>query len=114
MRGAIEVTKRSILFAWLIFLLLPAAHGQSSQDIQTQLDPARRSARASAPAPALQAELSERQAVARARSKFSGKILRISVVGAGSNRRYQLRMEKDGKVFTVFVHARTGQVARGG
>jgi len=34
-------------------------------------------------------------------------------VGEGNNRRYQIRMENQGKVFTVFVHATTGRVTGG-
>lgn len=57
--------------------------------------------------------ISERQAVNFARQQFAGNILRISLVGEGSNRRYQIRMENQGKVFTVFVHATTGEVTGG-
>ena len=54
--------------------------------------------------------ISERQAVNLARQTFTGNILRISLVGEGNSRRYQIRMENQGKVFTVFVHATTGRV----
>jgi uncharacterized membrane protein YkoI len=87
---------------------------QSTQDIQTQLEPSRRGASASKAPNASQLELTERQAVSRARSQYSGNILRVSLVGSGGNKRYQIRMEKDGKVFTLFVHARTGKITRGG
>jgi uncharacterized membrane protein YkoI len=87
---------------------------QSAQDIQTQLDPSRRGASTPAAPNASRLELTERQAVSRARSQYSGNVLRISLVGSGGNKRYQIRMEKDGKVFTLFVHARTGKITRGG
>jgi len=35
-------------------------------------------------------------------------------VGEGSNQRYQIRMENEGKVFTVFVNAITGRISGGG
>ncbi|NKB34270.1 MAG: hypothetical protein GKR91_14355 [Pseudomonadales bacterium] len=57
--------------------------------------------------------ISERQAVNFARQRFAGNILRISLVGEGNNRRYQIRMENQGKVFTVFVHSTTGEVTGG-
>lgn len=57
--------------------------------------------------------ISERQAVNLARQRFAGNILRISLVGEGDDRRYQIRMENQGKVFTVFVHATTGRVSGG-
>ena len=58
-------------------------------------------------------KITERQAVILARQKFSGKLLRISQIGEGENKRYQIRMENEGKVFTVFVHATTGKIAGG-
>lgn len=57
--------------------------------------------------------INERQAVNLARQRFAGNILRISLIGEGSNQRYQIRMENQGKVFTVFVHATTGEVSGG-
>jgi len=48
-----------------------------------------------------------------ARQRFAGNILRITLVGESSNQRYQIRMENSGKVFTVFVHARNGEVTGG-
>ena len=58
--------------------------------------------------------VTQRQAVALARQQYAGNILRISLVGEGANQRFQIRMENEGKVFTVFVHATTGQVSSGG
>jgi len=57
--------------------------------------------------------ISERQAVNLARQRFAGNILRISLVGEGNNKRYQIRMENQGKVFTVFVHATSGRIVNG-
>jgi uncharacterized membrane protein YkoI len=58
-------------------------------------------------------KVSERQAVGLAREQFAGNVLRISLVGQGSGLRYQIRMENEGKVFTVFVNANNGRVSRG-
>lgn len=57
--------------------------------------------------------ITERQAVNLARQQFAGNILRITLIGEGAEQRYQIRMENAGKVFTVFVHARTGEVTGG-
>ncbi len=57
--------------------------------------------------------ITERQAVNLARQQFAGNILRITLIGEGAEQRYQIRMEDAGKVFTVFVHARTGEVTGG-
>lgn len=57
--------------------------------------------------------VTERQAVIFARQQFAGNILRISLVGEGANERYQIRMENEGKVFTVFVNTTTGRVTEG-
>lgn len=59
-------------------------------------------------------KITERQAVDLARQRYAGNILRISLIGEGANQRYQIRMENEGKVFTVFVHAATGRVTGGG
>jgi uncharacterized membrane protein YkoI len=56
-------------------------------------------------------KITERQAVNLAKQRFAGNILRISLVGEGENQRYQIRMENEGKVFTVFVHVATGRVS---
>lgn len=57
--------------------------------------------------------ISQRQAVNLARERFAGNVLRISLVGRGNNLRYQIRMENEGKIFTVFVNANTGAVSGG-
>ncbi len=63
--------------------------------------------------PQANTRINERQAVNLARQRFAGNILRISLIGEGPNQRYQIRMEDQGKVFTVFVHAITGEVTGG-
>ncbi len=60
------------------------------------------------------ARVTERQAVALAKQRFAGNILRISLVGEGNTQRYQIRMENEGKVFTVFVDVATGRISGGG
>lgn len=64
---------------------------------------------AQTPAP----QISERQAIGLARQQFTGNVLRISLIGQGNNLRYQIRMENEGKIFTVFVNANTGAVSGG-
>ena len=64
--GLIKVQIKAVFFALALVPMLEAS-GQSAQDIQTQLEPSRRGASVT-PAPnASQLELTERQAVARAR-----------------------------------------------
>lgn len=46
-----------------------------------------------------------------ARQQRNGNVLRIIPVGEAPNQRYQIRMEDEGKIFTLFVHATTGQVS---
>ncbi|GJM13040.1 MAG: hypothetical protein DHS20C12_14430 [Pseudohongiella sp.] len=58
--------------------------------------------------------VSQQQAVSIARQRFAGNVLRISLVGEGANQRYQIRMENEGKVFTVFVNVATGRISGGG
>ena len=57
--------------------------------------------------------ISERQAVNLAREQLAGNVLRISLIGQGQDLRYQIRMENEGKIFTVFVNANTGAVSGG-
>ena len=57
--------------------------------------------------------ITQRQAVELASAQFAGIVLRISLVGQGDARRYQIRMENEGKIFTVFVNASTGAVSGG-
>lgn len=58
--------------------------------------------------------VTRQQAAEIAKARFAGSILRISLVGEGSNQRHQIRMENEGKVFTVFVNANTGRISGGG
>ena len=82
------------------------------QQDQSQLD-RRSDAREIRNNPQANGRITERQAVNLARQRFPGNILRISLVGEGESQRYQIRMENDGKVFTVFVHVLTGRVTGG-
>jgi hypothetical protein len=47
-------------------------------------------------------------------SATAGNILRISLIGEGANQLYQIRMENEGKVSTVFVNVITGRISGGG
>jgi len=61
----------------------------------------------------VEVRINERQAVALAREQFTGNVLRIGLVGQSGNYRYRIRMENEGKIFTVVVHATTGAVSGG-
>ena len=82
------------------------------QQDQNQLDRSN-SAREIRTNPQANGRITERQAVNLAKQRFPGNVLRISLVGEGENQRYQIRMENEGKVFTVFVHVATGRVTGG-
>ena len=69
---------------------------------------------AASPATQTNQRVTQRQAVDIAKQRFAGTVLRISLVGEGANQRYQIRMEDEGKVFTVFVNATTGRISGGG
>ena len=106
----------SVLIAPLIFVFgvsVSAAQNLSSPQVEpNQLD------RVQAPNSGRDSQLanpkvSQRQAVNLAREQFAGNVLRISLVGQGNSLRYQIRMENEGKVFTVFVNANNGRVSRG-
>lgn len=88
------------------------AQALSFQVDQNQLD-RRGGARDIRNNPQANGRISELQAVNLVRQRFPGNILRISLVGEGENQRYQIRMENEGKVFTVFVHAITGRITGG-
>lgn len=102
----------ALLVAWLQ-LLASGAAAQVAPEVQPgQLDNGIRAQdvrQAETPAP----PVSERQAVELARQQYPGNLLRISLVGQGTNLRYQIRMENAGKVFTLFVDANTGAVVEG-
>ncbi len=101
-----------IIMASLIAVAQPG-YGQRVPVIEPpQLDnaanpPALRQTQTPAP------RITERQALDLARGQVNGNVLRISLVGQGNALRYQIRMENEGKIFTVFVNANTGAVSGG-
>lgn len=96
----------------LATLIAPVRAQVPPQVEQNQLDQANQSQRVQPPS-STGLRINERQAINLARQQFPGNILRISLVGEGANRRYQIRMENEGRVFTVFVHATSGRVTGG-
>ncbi len=103
----------TIVAALLLATLFAPAYGQVAPQVeQNQLDQANQQQRVQPPSPT-GLRINDQQAVSLARERFQGNILRISLVGEGANRRYQIRMENEGKVFTVFVHATSGRVSGG-
>lgn len=76
---------------------------------QGQANPAAANPGAQAPA----VSISRQQAVGLAKQRFPGNVLRITLIGEAENRRYQIRMENEGRVFTVYVHATSGTVSGG-
>ncbi|MEX0618886.1 MAG: PepSY domain-containing protein [Pseudohongiellaceae bacterium] len=84
--------------------------GLNPGDLNNNLDNSRQNPRNQS---ATDVNISETQAIALARQRFTGNILRITLTGEGANRRYQIRMENEGKVFTVYVHATSGRVSGG-
>lgn len=109
------MNKRSAGLVLLTLLLSVAQAGfaQGAPAVQPgQLD------RATTPGAVRQQEtptprISRPQAVELAGQQFAGNVLRISLVGQGAALRYQIRMENEGKIFTVFVNANTGAVSGG-
>jgi len=103
------------MLSLLVILLFSASEVAVAQNISvppTQID-INRSDNARNRAQA-NPRVSQQQAVEIARQRFAGNILRISLVGEGNNQRYQIRMENEGKVFTVFVNVATGRISGGG
>lgn len=100
------------LFALLLIAVVDLAHAQdiSVQPNQIDINRADNSRNNTQATP----RVSREQAVQIARQRFAGNILRISLVGEGNNQRYQIRMENEGKVFTVFVNVATGRISGGG
>jgi uncharacterized membrane protein YkoI len=96
------------ILAVATLLMLPAfellAQNLPLQIEQNQLDRVG-GARPDRVEPQANVKISERQAVGLARDRL---------VGEGNRQRYQIRMENEGKVFTVFVDAASGRVTRGG
>ncbi len=103
------------MLSFLVILLFGAGelvHAQNIPILPTQIDINRNdSGRNNTQA---NPRVTERQAVEIARQRFAGNILRISLVGEGNSQRYQIRMENEGKVFTVFVNVITGRISGGG
>ena len=107
-------SRRLLLLGLLLLPLAPFARGQIPLQ-QNQNDPnfnnlSPRIRNRAVPAPL---QISELQAVNLVRERFDGNVLRISLVGESGNRRYRIRMENEGKIFTVFVNAATGAVSGG-
>lgn len=100
---------------WMTILLWFATAGAHAQllpvPMPEPLDLNGRGARPERQAPAVR--ITEQEAVALARGQFPGNVLRITLVTDEGVARYQLRMENEGKVFTVFVNAQTGEVTGG-
>lgn len=103
------------MLSLLALLLLPVVECASAQDISVPAIPIDIT-RSDSAAPGNQStqQVTQQQAVDIAKRRFEGNVLRISIVGEGANRRYQIRMENEGKVFTVFVNATTGRISGGG
>ena len=98
----------------LLVTVAEASYGQRVPAIQPpQLDNAANNPRdlrqTQTPAP----RITQRQALALAGQQFVGNVLRISLIMRGSALSYQIRMENEGKIFTVFVDANTGAVSGG-
>lgn len=107
-------TNGALLLASLLAGLSGSVSGQLAPQVdQNQLDRANPAQEIRQNPQQANVRVNERQAVALARQQFEGNVLRISLTGERPNRRYQIRMENEGKVFTVFVHATTGQVTGG-
>ena len=52
--------------------------------------------------------ISKRQASELAQKNYDGRVLNVRLEGD----QWRVRMDEDGKVFNVFVHAQTGKVSR--
>ena len=101
-----------VTLALMAAISVNAAQGQPAPQVEpNQLDRVG-NARPIRDARLANPQISERQAVSLARERFAGNVLRISLIGEGNNLRYQIRMENEGKVFTVFVSAVNGRVFR--
>lgn len=106
--------QRLLLSGLMLLLLAPLAPAQppSQQDqnesSRNSLSPRIRNGVIPVPL-----QINELQAVNLVRQRFEGNVLRINLVGEAAARRYQIRMENEGKVFTVFVNASTGAVSGG-
>lgn len=100
--------------ALLLASLVAPVYGQLAPQVeQNQLDRANPTQQRVQPDDQTGLRINERQAVNIAKQRFPGNVLRIALIGEGANRRYQIRMENEGKVFTVYVHATSGRVTGG-
>ena len=108
------MSKTSIisLLVVLLFGVVELAHAQNIpvQPAQIDINRSDNAGNATQARP----RVTERQAVEIARQRFAGNVLRISLIGEGDNQRYQIRMENEGKLFTVFVNVITGRISGGG
>ena len=106
---------KNSMFSFLVILLLGVgnlAHAQNVPIPPAQIDINRNdNGRNNTQA---NPRVTQQQAGEIARQRFAGSILRISLVGEGNGQRYQIRMENEGKVFTVFVNVATGRISGGG
>lgn len=101
-----------VLLAALFFSIASLGHAQQLPLQQDQSDLNRNAPnREIRNPPTTNNGISQAQAVNLAKQRFPGNVLRISLVGEGENQRYQIRMENEGRVFTVFVHVATGRVS---
>lgn len=103
------------MFSFLVTLLLAAgnfAHAQNVPISPPQIDINRNDSGRNKPQ--ANPRVTRQQAGEIAKARFAGSVLRITLVGEGSNQRHQIRMENEGKVFTVFVNAITGRISGGG
>lgn len=112
-----KIKRITSVLAAAALLMLPTsellAQSLPLQIEQNQLDRVG-GARSNRVEPQADLTISERQAVGLARDRYAGNVLRIGLIGKGTSMRYQIRMENEGKVFTVFVNATSGRVTRGG
>lgn len=103
------------MLSFLVVLLLGAgefAHAQNISLPPAQIDINRSDTGRNNAQP--NTRVTRQQAVEIAKQRFAGNVLRISLIGEGNNQRYQIRMENEGKVFTVFVNVATGRISGGG
>ncbi len=110
----ISISRRAVTGGLFLVMLAQPVIAQIVPSVQPgQLDINNNNASPRDDRQAAAPRISQRQAVNLARERFAGNVLRISLVGRGNNLRYQIRMENEGKIFTVFVNANTGAVSGG-
>ncbi len=107
-------SRRLLLLGLMLSMLAPLSRAQpppqqdQNDSNRSNFSPRIRNGAVRAPL-----QINELQAVNIVRQRFAGTVLRINLIGEATNRRYQIRMENEGKVFTVFVNANTGVVSGG-